>query len=75
MVGDFPGRFSKMENKPTHIYICVLMRWLNKIIVTGRTKAPLSAHNFFRVYLSILEGVPTKLIKHRCENKIADMVA
>ena len=38
-----------------------IVRWLNKIIVTERTKAAFSAHNLFRVYSSILEGVPTKI--------------
>ena len=30
--------------------IPVILRWLNKIIVTEWTKAPFSAHNLFRVY-------------------------
>ena len=40
--------------------VLLLVRWLNKIIVTERIKAPFLVQRFFMMYLLILEGVPSR---------------
>ena len=58
-----------------------LVRWLSKIFVTRRIKAPFLVYKFFMMYLLILEGVPSKTTdgknKMACtdgKNKMATMV-